>query len=96
MSERLAKPSNTSRVWEVASASGIACGRRQTTRTPLGASSPARMRENASIAALATPLPRKPRPVMREPGVDSVRMTPEPCSVMCRATAFAVRKFVRV
>jgi hypothetical protein len=28
--------------------------------------------------------------------VDSVRITPEPCFTMCRATAFAVRKFVRV
>ncbi len=33
---------------------------------------------------------------MRDPGVESVRITPDPCVTMWRATAFAVRKFVRV
>ncbi len=61
-----------------------------------GAEFPARIRENASTAALDTPLPRNPVPEKRDPGVDSVKITPEPCLAMCRATAFAVRKFVRV
>jgi hypothetical protein len=38
----------------------------------------------------------EPGAAMRDPGVDSVRITPEPCFTMCRATAFAVRKLVRV
>jgi hypothetical protein len=41
-------------------------------------------------------LPRNPAPERRAPGVESVRMTPEPCAIMYRAAAAAVRKFVRV
>ena len=52
---RSAKPRKTSRACDVASASGIASGRRQMTRTPLEPSSPARMRENVSMAPQVTP-----------------------------------------
>ena len=48
----------SSRVCEVATDSGMACGLRQFTRMPLGPSSPARIRESASRAAAETPFPK--------------------------------------
>jgi hypothetical protein len=79
-----------------ANASGRASGRRQTARTPLGPSSAASRRVKPSMAAQATPKPRMPGPAMRAPGVDTLRYTPVPRGVMCRATARAARKWARV
>ena len=62
---RSAKPLKTWPVWDVAAASGIASGRRQMTRMPLGPSSLARMRENASMAAPSTTHGRNQRRTAR-------------------------------
>ena len=42
------------------------------------------------------PWPMSPGPGIRDTGVESVRITPEPFFAMCRATAFAVMKLVWV
>jgi len=48
-----------------------------------------------STPADEVPLPRKPAPLIREPGVDNVRIPPRPRERMCRAATRAARKFVR-
>lgn len=70
-------------------------GRRHTTRTPCGPSSPASWCERASTAAHAGLKPSVGM-VTRAAVVDIVRMTPAPWRTMCRAAVVAVRNWVVV
>ncbi len=79
--------------------SGRASGRKHTTRIPCGPSSPAKLRERASIAAHAVAKPPvkwylRSRPDSAAAEDERVRMTPERLGTMCRAAAVAVRKCV--
>jgi hypothetical protein len=70
-------------------------GRRQTTRIPYGPSSAASCRVKLSTAAPAMPKLPEEAAGMRAIGTDRGMITPDPCRIMCRAAAFAVRKWVR-
>ena len=72
--------------------SGIAWGRRQTTRMPAGPTSRARERENASTAAQAGALPPIRLAGIRPGTAVRVTITPEPWPLMRRAAAVAVMK----